>query len=164
MTMDVPKNDVNLDELEEEFKDFLYRHNGKVTPERMAILRALYRTDGHFSVEDILSLAEQEDVNVSRATVYRTLDLLAESGLAKRHAFQGQETLYESTLNTGHHDHVICMDCKQITEFFNPELEKLQTQILKELEMDHVHHVHQLYARCLKQNCPNRPESKVRNL
>lgn len=160
--MEVPKNEIDLKALEEEFKDFLYRHKGKVTPERMAILRALYRREGHFSVEEILSLAQGEDVEVSRATVYRTLDLLVECGLAKRHAFQGQDTRYESTLDQGHHDHVICLDCNKITEFFNPEMERQQAQVLAELGMEHAHHVHQIYAHCRIPDCPGLRKSRRR--
>lgn len=145
--------EVDIDQLEEQFKSFVYRHNGKVTNERLALLRTIYSNEGHFSVDEILELMRAQRFQVSRATVYRTLDLLVQSGLVKKLALEGQETRYESALTSGHHDHIICTDCHKITEFYNHELEKLQDDILHQHNFVMERHVHQLYGRCTKMNC-----------
>lgn len=152
--------EVDIQELEDQFKSFLYAHNGKVTNERLALLRALYENDGHFSVDEILDIMKNQRVRVSRATVYRTLDLLVQSGLVKRLALEGQETRYESALTQGHHDHIVCVDCHKILEFFNPELEQLQDTILEQHNFQMVRHVHQLYGRCIDADCPGKKVKK----
>ena len=148
--------DVDLHDLEEQFKSFLYAQKGKVTNERLALLRTLYINDGHFSVDELLDLMRDQDLRVSRATVYRTLDLLVQSGLIRKLALEGQETRYESTLTSGHHDHIICMDCHKIIEFFNPKLEQIQDEILEQYHLKPVKHIHQLYGSCIQKNCPDK--------
>jgi len=153
-----PENrDFDLDELEQRFKDFLYAQKGKVTNERLALLRTLYINDGHFSVDDLLEMMAQDKVPISRATVYRTLDLLVQSGLVKKLALEDQETRYGDTLSTGHHDHIVCIDCHKIIEFFNEDLEKLQDEILGSYHLKPVKHIHQLYGACTRKDCPDRP-------
>lgn len=148
--MNLPEvKDVDIEQLEEQFKTFVYRQNGKVTNERLALLRTLYSNDGHFSVDQILELMKEQSFQISRATVYRTLDLLVQSGLIKKLSLDGQETMYESALTSGHHDHIVCINCGKIEEFFNEELEKLQDDILKLHNFEMVRHVHLIYARCM---------------
>lgn len=155
--MNLPETrDVDIDQLEEQFKEFVYAQNGKVTNERLALLRTLYVNDGHFSVDEILLLMKEDDIQISRATVYRTIDLLVQSGLIKKLSLEGQETRYESAHTSGHHDHIICIDCHKIIEFFNPELEKLQDEILSQHQFKMERHVHQLYGRCIRENCEGR--------
>ena len=148
--------DVDLGELEERFKRYVYAHNGKVTNERLALLRALYENDGHFSVDQLLELMQQQSFRISRATVYRTLDLLVNSGLIRKLIIEGQDTRYESSLTSGHHDHIICIDCHKITEFFSPSLEQIQDEILEQHRFKHIKHVHQLYGSCQNADCPSR--------
>jgi len=150
------EKEVNLEELEERFKAFLYAGKGKVTNERLALLRTLYLNDGHFSVDQLLDLIQVEGLKVSRATIYRTLDLLVQSGLVRKLSLEGQETRYESALNIGHHDHIVCVDCHRIIEFFNPELERIQDEILAEYRLAPVKHIHQLYGACTVANCPHK--------
>lgn len=148
--------DVDLDELEERFKNFIYAQKGKVTGERLALLRTLYNHDGHYSVDELLEFMEKQAIPVSRATVYRTLDLLVQSGLIKKLALEGQETRYESALNSGHHDHIVCIDCHKIIEFYNPELEQIQDEIMAQYKLKPVKHIHQLYGTCQLEDCPDR--------
>ena len=150
------QHDVDIEELEERFKAFLYAGRGKVTNERLALLRTMYRHDGHFSVDELIALTKQEGRKVSRATIYRTLDLLVQSGLVKKLALEDKETRFESALNSGHHDHIVCVDCDHIIEFFNPELERIQDEILAEHKLKPVKHIHQLYGECLVENCPRK--------
>lgn len=145
--------EVDIEKLEEQFKAFVYAQNGKVTNERLALLRTLYSNEGHFSVDEILDLMKKQSVQISRATVYRTLDILVQSGLIKKLALDGQDTRYESALTSGHHDHIICTKCHKIVEFFSPELEKLQDEILSDHGFVMERHVHIVYGRCTKENC-----------
>jgi Fur family ferric uptake transcriptional regulator len=147
---------VNLEQLEERFKSFLYAQKGKVTNERLALLRTLYSYQGHFSVDELMELMERQNHSVSRATVYRTLDLLVQSGLVRKLMLEGQETRYESALDSGHHDHIICVDCHKIIEFFNPELEQIQDEILDVYNLKPVKHIHQLYGSCTLADCPEK--------
>lgn len=156
------QREIDFDDLEEEFKSFVYAQNGKVTNERLALLRLLYEYDGHFSVDDILDLMRNQKFRISRATVYRTLDLLVQSGLIKKLHIEGQETRYESAHTSGHHDHIVCVDCGKIIEFFNQELETLQDHIMAEHKFKMTQHVHQLYGACQRTDCPDRPQ-KERN-
>ncbi len=154
--------EVDIDELEKRFKEFLYAQKGKVTAERLALLRVLYEHDGHFSVDDILGLLKERGLSVSRATVYRTLDLLDQSGLVRKLALEGQEARYESALNLGHHDHIVCMDCHKIIEFFNPELERIQDEILAQHNLKPVKHIHHLYGSCTLEDCPEKKARQKR--
>ena len=155
--MDIPhpveNREVDLDALEEEFKSFLYSQKGKVTNERLALLRTLYEHEGHFSVDDILEMMGHQHIPISRATVYRTLDLLVQAGLIKRLALENQDTKYESARTSGHHDHIICVNCHRIIEFFSPELEKLQDEILARYNFKMARHVHQIYGYCDSPEC-----------
>ena len=147
---------VDIEVLEQRFKDFLYAGKGKVTNERLALLRTLYSHDGHYSVDELLDLMQADHFKVSRATVYRTVDLLVQSGLVRKLVLMDQETRYESALTTGHHDHMVCLDCHRITEFFNPQLEQIQDEILEQNNMEPVKHIHQLYGRCTLTDCPGK--------
>lgn len=148
--------DVDIKELEDQFKDFLYSQKGKVTNERLSILRTLYIHDGHYSVDALMELLEEQGERISRATMYRTLDLLVQSGLIRKLVLDGQETVYESSLNSGHHDHIICVDCQKIIEFFSLRLEQIQDEIMAQYHLKPVKHVHQLYGKCTRENCPEK--------
>lgn len=150
---------VDLEQLEDRFKSFLYAKRGKVTNERLALLRTLYTHNGHFSVDQLLDLMAKNEHSISRATVYRTLDLLVQCGLVKKLAIEDRETRYESALDSGHHDHIICVDCNKIIEFFNPELEAIQDDILGVYNLKPVKHIHQLYGSCTVPNCPEKKKS-----
>ena len=154
------ERDVDLKELEEQFKAFLYAQKGKVTNERLALLRTIYSNDGHYSVDDLLELMKAEGQKTSRATIYRTLDLLVQSGLIRKLSLEDQETRYESALTTGHHDHIICVDCRKIIEFFNPRLEQIQDEILATHNLKPVKHIHQLYGSCMVPDCPSKKKNK----
>ena len=155
--MKISENKIDPKTIEKKFIDFLYKQKGKVTNERLSILTLLYQKDGHFSVDNFLELAQDQDIRVSRATVYRTLDLLVQAGLARKHNFEGQDVRFEAALKKGHHDHVICIDCGRITGFFDERLEKIQNDILSKVGLEHVKHIHQLYGRCRDPKCPYRP-------
>lgn len=153
--------ELDLEQLEERFKSYLYAHKGKVTNERLVLLRTIYKNEGHYSVDELMAMVKEQGTRISRATVYRTLDLLVQCGLIRRLALEGQEARYESSLTSGHHDHIVCVDCQKIIEFYNPELEEIQDQILVQHKLKPVKHIHQLYGSCLVEDCPEKKKGKL---
>lgn len=147
---------VDINQLEDRFRRFLHAKRGKVTNERLALLRTLYEHDGHFSVDELMKLMHLNDHSISRATVYRSLDLLVQCGMVKKMMIEDRETRYESALDTGHHDHIICVDCNKIIEFFNPQLEAIQDEILSYYNFKPVKHIHQLFGACSNPDCPEK--------
>lgn len=101
---------------------YLEMNNHRKTPERYTILRAIYNTDGHFTLDELgTKLAEEYRFPVSRATLYNTLNLFMELRLVIRHRFQGT-TKYEACYAGGDHCHQICTVCGKVTEVRSPEI------------------------------------------
>ncbi len=119
----------------------------RTTGQRRAIVEAFLKAKAHLSVEDLLSLVRKIDPRVGYATVYRTLKLLAESGLAHERNFDGL-TRYEVAAGVHHHDHLICVACGEITEFEESRIERLQDDVARRHGFDLVSHKHELYGRC----------------
>ena len=119
-----------------------------MTRERQAILDAVSRTRSHFDVDELAAILREHGHRVSRATIYRTLGVLVESGLAIRHIFGEAIARYESSFGQRHHDHLICVRCGEITEFENPEIEELQESVCREHGFELVRHTMQLFGVC----------------
>jgi len=152
---------LKMDAIEEQFISFLKRSGKKVTEERLLILRTIYSTTKHLTAMDLcLKVEQQQRSKVSRATVYRTLEILVDANLVTKLALEGHEARYEASLSEGHHDHIICTDCFKIIEFFNAELEQIQENILASKGFKAVRHVHHIFAECLDPLCPNRKDKK----
>jgi Fur family ferric uptake transcriptional regulator len=126
----------------------------KATGPRMKILQLFEDADqSHLSAEEIyrLLLAEHEDVGL--ATVYRVLTQFEQAGILVRHRFDDDKSVYE--LNKGgHHDHLLCIQCGRVEEFYDPEIEKRQKQIAAERGFEIHDHCLYLYVDCIKQDCP----------
>lgn len=104
--------------------NYLEVNNRRKTPERYAILEAVYDTNGHFTLEDLSEkLAEENRFPVSRATLYNTLKLFMELRLVIRHRFQGQ-TKYEACYDNNSHSHQICTVCGKVTEIKSPQIQE----------------------------------------
>jgi Fur family ferric uptake transcriptional regulator len=98
-------------------------------------------------------LEERSDIGL--ATVYRVLTQFEQAGLLERHVFDSGKSVFE--LNEGHHhDHLVCLQCGKVEEFFDPEIEKRQARIAKERQFAVKEHSLCLYVDCLRENCPNR--------
>src|ERR1700694_4473873 len=98
----------------------------KRTAQRDLILDKFLRTEDHLSSEDLYRLGKQDDPSIGQTTVYRTLKLLTEAGLAREVRFGDGITHYEHNYKHQHHDHMICSECGRIIEFFSAELEAIQ--------------------------------------
>ncbi len=116
---------------------YLETNKHRKTPERYAVLRAVYSIDGHFTLEELGELlAADYRFPVSRATLYNTLNLFMELRLVMRHRFQGT-TMYEACYNTGDHCHQICTVCGRVTEVKVPEVAEVISQMhLKRFRKD----------------------------
>src|SRR5580700_4242791 len=118
----------------EKFLNFLAQKNLRVTAQRQAIVDSVFSTDRHFTAEQLLEWSRQRDKSVSRATVYRTLPLLTESGLVQEMDFGKNYKFYDPNYAAHpNHNHIICNDCEKIVEFESDKIEKLESEISHKL-------------------------------
>jgi len=129
------------------FEAFLRERKLKLTGERMAILAVVYRRASHFDAEALHAELRESGADISRATVYRTLDLLVQCGLVRKHSLGATHANYEAAQDE-HHDHLVCIQCGKVLEFFRPDLEKLQESICSEQGFQAFHHSLQIFGLC----------------
>lgn len=109
----------------------------------------------HMSAEDVYQLLRDSGDNVGLATVYRVLTQFEQAGLLVRHNFEGGKSVFE--LNEGtHHDHIVCMQCGHVEEFYDTAIESRQKKIAAELGFEIHDHSLQIYGDCTKAKCPHR--------
>lgn len=138
-------HDDSLDDWEERLKRYLADNGLRLTRQRRSIAEAFFECGGHPNIEQLYEQVRKTDPGIGQATVYRTLKLLVESGLANQSRFGGGVTRYEA--DTGdHHDHIICTRCGLIVEFFDAELEELQSRIADRLGFRINDHKLELYG------------------
>ncbi len=130
------------------FKEFMTRKGLKSTQQREIILDEFLRSSSHLSTEDLYLRLRKRHPGIGYATVYRTLKLFAESGIAEERHFGDGQTRYESVSGQEHHDHLICTACGAILEFENPEIERLQDKVAKEHGFRIKSHRLDLYGLC----------------
>src|SRR3989337_3246618 len=110
----------------------------------------------HLSAEDVYKALIAEGIDVCLATLYRVLTQFEQAGLLARQHFETGKAVFE--LNQGgHHDHLVCLQCGRVEEFFDEEIEKRQIKIAEKLGFNIREHSLALYADCTKPNCPHRP-------
>lgn len=115
----------------EEFKGFIRSKGLRLTAERVAVCREIFSQHGHIDAEAVWTSLVRERAGVSRATVYRNLDLLVESGLVRKHRLGQRHFLYEHVHDGQAHDHLVCSDCGKVIEFTSPGIRALQTEICR---------------------------------
>lgn len=128
----------------------------KATGPRLRILE-LFQTSGarHMSAEDVYRHLLTEKIEVGLATVYRVLTQFEQAGLLERHHFESGKSVFE--LNKGsHHDHLVCLQCGRVEEFYDAEIERRQNRIAAERGFALNDHSLSLYADCVKTECPHR--------
>ena len=129
--------------------DFLGEKNLRVTAQRQAIIETAFGTRQHFTAEQLLAWSRRRDKSVSRATVYRTLPLLTESGLVREMDFGKDHKFYDPNYaEHPHHNHIICQDCEKIVEFESAKIEKLENEISHRLGFAVKAHRLQITASC----------------
>ncbi len=120
----------------------------KATRQRDLIVDAFFSQAGHLSVDELVEKAKQRDSSIGAATVYRTMKILTDAGLASARHFEGGQTRYEAALDRHHHDHLICTSCGNIVEFENERIEELQDRVAEEHAFTVTHHKLELYGLC----------------
>ncbi len=129
----------------------------KATLPRLKILEIFQKgTQRHMTAEDVFRVLLDDRSDVGLATVYRVLTQFEQAGILSRSHFEGGKAVFE--LNEGqHHDHLVCLDCGKVEEFFDAEIEKRQQAVAKAKGFAISDHALSLYATCTKDKCPNRP-------
>ena len=128
----------------------------KATLPRIKVLEVFQNTQQrHMSAEDVFRVLLAEHADIGLATVYRVLMQFEQAGILSRSHFESGKAVFE--LNEGkHHDHLVCIDCGRVEEFYDAEIEKRQTRIAHERGFEIVDHALYLYAECTKARCPYR--------
>ncbi len=133
------------------------KNNGlKATLPRMKILE-LFQSGAqrHMTAEDVFRHLLMEHTDIGLATVYRVLTQFEQAGILSRNHFESGKAIYE--LNEGqHHDHMVCLDCGRVEEFFDAEIESRQQAVAKAKGFEIADHALSLYAHCLRNPCPHR--------
>ncbi|MBI4851241.1 MAG: transcriptional repressor [Acidobacteria bacterium] len=137
------------------FHEHLKRTRLKRTDQRDLILDVFIGTEGHISVEELYDLVKKKDPSVGFTTVYRTMKLMTEAGLAHEVRFTDGRARYEHEYNHDHHDHFICSNCNSVIEFYSAEIEKLQEEIAHQYNFtiqDHSHRIFGICSNCQEKN------------
>jgi Fur family transcriptional regulator, ferric uptake regulator len=131
----------------------------KATLPRIKILQLFENSDvRHLTAEDVYKVLMQEGMDIGLATIYRVLTQFEQAGILMRHHFESGKAVFE--LNEGkHHDHLVCLECGRVEEFYDAEIEKRQTKIAKDHGFVIHEHSLQIYADCIKTDCPYRAKS-----
>lgn len=135
-------------EAEDIFHAHLKRVGLKHTGQRDTILRTFLETRDHLSTDELHRLVKKKDARIGFTTVYRTLKLFTECGLASEVAFHDGVARYEHQYGRRSHHHMVCTDCGTSVEFFSPEIERLEQEIGKKYKFQTTRHSFQIYGLC----------------
>jgi Fur family ferric uptake transcriptional regulator len=113
----------------------------------------------HLSAEDVYRLLLAEHMDIGLATVYRVLTQFEQAGLLQRQHFESGKAVFELN-DSSHHDHLVCVECGRVEEFYDAEIEKRQSRIARERGFALREHSLHLYVECIKPHCPFRPSGK----
>ena len=142
----------------EVLRAYITKNGLKSSRQRELIAETFFSAEGHLRVEELLERVRAVDSRIGQATVYRTMKLLTQCGLAEAHQFGDGHTRYEPQGSAEeHHDHLICETCGQIVEFYDSKIEELQEQVAVAHGFAVIGHRMELYGRCLDESCPRRP-------
>jgi Fur family ferric uptake transcriptional regulator len=142
------RHPADLDRFRALLQGYMDKKGLRSTGQRKLIVETFFHADNHVSIEELLAQVRAQDPRVGYATVYRTLKLLAECGVANERRFGDGLTRYELADDEAHHDHLICVDCNTITEFEEPRIEELQEKVARKYGFQLRTHKHELYGVC----------------
>lgn len=140
-------------EAHDQFKKFLKRGKHRVTPERFEVLDYALAYEGHFGADELYIEMKKNDSNVSRATVYNTLELLASCELLAKRNFGDNKTHYESSFNRKNHDHLVCTNCGKIKEFSRARIEQIVNEVCDEMGFESTGYSFTVFGRCKNKDC-----------
>jgi len=130
------------------FRKYLERRGLKLTAERQALFDELFARHEHFEADELLVRLRARHKKISRATIYRTLELLVDSGIVGRVRIRESGYRYERLRAGEHHDHLICNECGRVIEFFEPRIENLQDEVCARYGFLAISHSHQMRGIC----------------
>tara|TARA_Y100000590_G_scaffold68659_1_gene74830 strand:+ start:4639 stop:5061 length:423 start_codon:yes stop_codon:yes gene_type:complete len=134
-----------------QLKKALIKEGLRYTQQRQSIWNEICATDEHRDAEEIYLSLRNEGMSVSRATVYRTIDVLVKNNLVRKLELGDGRARYEHKMDLEHHDHLICVQCGKIEEFMDETIEEIQETIVNDLGFKLIRHIHQLFVIC--NNC-----------
>jgi Fur family ferric uptake transcriptional regulator len=135
-------------QLRDRLNDYMTHHGLRSTEQRRVVTEEFFASDGHLSIEELLDQVRVKEPRIGYATVYRTLKLLKECGLAYERHFGDGVSRYEVAWDDEHHDHLICIECDKIVEFEDDAIEDLQHQVAAKHGFTLVRHRLELYGVC----------------
>jgi Fur family ferric uptake transcriptional regulator len=141
---------LSLDHFRRLLEEHMAKKGLRSTDQRRLIVDTFFRAPNHISIEELLAQVREKEPKVGYATVYRTLKLLTECGVAHERRFGDGLTRYELADDTSHHDHLICVECGDIVEFEEPRIEALQEEVATKYGFDLKSHKHEMYGVCPK--------------
>jgi len=138
----------DVEQLRARLNDYMAKHGLRSTEQRRLVTEMFFATEEHLSIEDLLDRVRTEEPKIGYATVYRTLKLLKDCGLAFERHFGDGVSRYEVAWANEHHDHMICVECEKIVEFEDHDIEELQHDVAARLGFTLVRHKLELYGMC----------------
>jgi Fur family ferric uptake transcriptional regulator len=141
-----------MKKVSEAFLQFLKQKNLQLTSQRELIVNEFAKVKRHLSVEELYDLVKQREKSIGQVTVFRTLKLLTEAGIARAVNFGDKTVRYELDFGTGHHDHLVCVRCGAVVEVFDPDLEKLQDKLCGKYGFSPDWHRLEVFGTCMKCN------------
>jgi Fur family ferric uptake transcriptional regulator len=130
------------------FAQYLNSKNLKVTKERKAVLEEIFHSQGHLEAEDLASNLRKKKKRASRATIYRTLELLVDSGIVRKVDLGHGHSHYELVLDHPHHEHMVCLKCGKVIEFSDKTIEGALNKLCKKEGFEHTSHRFQVFGYC----------------
>ena len=149
-----------MTEEQEVFLQHIQKQGLKRTAQRELILDVFLRTEEHLSSEDLYRLVQTEDPTIGHTTVYRTLKLLTDAGLAREVRFGDGRAHYEHNYKHQHHDHMICSECGKIIEFYSAELEAIQGAMAAKHRFEVTQHLLRIIGICAECRRARKDRSK----